>query len=172
MWPPWATTRVAPTPAGAERSSAFPWGDSSRQTQSCGLRQPGAGFLTVQSGRNGAVKLQCQVLLAGALVGRAGLKYDSVKYCQEKNGRNKASMSMKTNDPAWRRAKPCVSRVLNNGPRRSVRTPLRSTLSPKGVCVRTRPLCHPERSEGSLQFVVTSNIKQLRGSFVAFGSSG
>ena len=40
------------------------------------------------------------------------------------------------------------------------------------VCVKTRPLCHPERSEGSLQFLVAYKIKELQGSFAAFCSSG
>jgi len=46
----------------------------------------------------GAVTLQCQVLLVAAFVGRAASQHDSVKYCEAKNSRNKAGMSMKTND--------------------------------------------------------------------------
>jgi hypothetical protein len=34
--------------------------------------------------------------------------------------------------------------------------------------VKTRPTCHPERSEGSLQFVAGSKTKELQGSILRF----
>ena len=91
---------------GVDRNPQEPRFAKSQTLQGRGLRQVARSPSVVCRGdplghrgwEISAVTLQCQVLLVAAFVRRAASQYDSVKYCKAKNSRNKAGMSMKTND--------------------------------------------------------------------------